>query len=137
MMRIPYRPVWLAAMLVCAALVGAAHAQLKAIHTQQTKDAVITLKSEAGQWKPGTNSFVVEFASPAGQPIDVGVVSLTTAMPMPGMAPMIAGAALKPDKSPGRYVGTINFPDAGTRQVTVTWNGPAGKSSARFSVPVR
>ncbi len=43
---------------------------------------------------------------------------------MPGMAPMIAGATLTPEKS-GRYTGTIEFPDRGTRQVTVTWDGPA------------
>ena len=136
-MRVPYRYLWLAAMLVSAAVADVAHAQLKAIHTQQTKDAVISLKSESGQWRPGPNAFVVEFTAPAGQPLDVGVVSLNTTMAMPGMAPMIAGAALTPDKSPGRYTGTISFPDAGTRQVSVTWNGPAGKGSARFSVPVR
>jgi hypothetical protein len=57
-------------------------------------------------------------------------------MTMTGMAPMIAGATLTPD-GPGRYRGTIEFPDAGTRQVTVTWDGPAGKGSTKFSVPVR
>jgi hypothetical protein len=55
---------------------------------------------------------------------------------MPGMAPMIAGATLAPD-GPGRYKGTISFPDSGARQVTVSWDGPAGKGSTRFSVPVR
>jgi hypothetical protein len=58
-------------------------------------------------------------------------------MTMSGMAPMIAGATLSPDKAPGRYLGTIEFSDTGTRQVTVTWEGPAGKGSARLSVPVR
>jgi len=50
---------------------------------------------------------------------------------------MVTGATLSADKAPGRYLGTIDFPDGGTRQVTVTWDGPAGKGSARFSVPVR
>ena len=72
-----------------------------------------------------------------GKPIDAGKVTLSTSMPMPGMAPMIAGATVTPDASPGRYLGTISFPDSGTRQVTVNWDGPAGKGSARFSVPVR
>jgi hypothetical protein len=59
-------------------------------------------------------------------------------MAMPGMAPMIAGATLTPDKAaPGRYVGAISFPDSGARQVTVTWDGPSGKGSTKFSVPVR
>ena len=112
-------------------------AELKVIQTQKTKDAVVTLKSESGQLVPGKNSFVLEFTSPSGQPLDVGKVALSTSMAMPGMAPMVEGATLSPDKAPGRYVGTISFGDRGTRQVTVTWDGPAGKGSARFSVPVR
>jgi hypothetical protein len=120
--------------IVLAASVGA---QEKAIHTQKATDAVITLKSETGQWKPGPNKFVVEFTTPAGQPLDAGKVTLSTSMTMPGMGPMIAGATLTPDKAPGRYLGTISFPDSGVRQVTVNWDGPGGKGSARFPVPVR
>ena len=112
-------------------------AELKVIQTQKTKEAVIALKSESGQWVPGKNSFVLEFTSPSGQPLDAGKVALSTSMAMPGMAPMVAGATLTKDAGPGRYVGTISFPDGGTRQVTVTWDGPAGKGSAKFSVPVR
>ncbi len=112
-------------------------AELKVMQTQKTKDAVVTLKSEIGQWKPGKNTFVLEFTSPSGQPLDGGKVTLSTSMAMPGMTPMVAGATVSPDKAPGRYLGTVDFPDTGTRQVTVTWDGPAGKGSARFSVPVR
>jgi hypothetical protein len=118
-------------------LVATAGAQEKVIHTQKATDVVITLKSETGQWKPGPNKFVLEFSTPAGQPLDAGKVTLSTSMSMPGMGPMIAGATLTPDKAPGRYVGTISFPDSGTRQATVNWDGPGGKGSARFSVPVR
>ncbi len=71
------------------------------------------------------------------KPVDAGKVTLSTSMTMTGMAPMIAGATLSPDKTPGRYTGTITFPDSGTRQVTVTWDGPGGKGSTKFSVPVR
>jgi hypothetical protein len=113
-------------------------AELQTIQTHKTKDVVITLRNEAGQWKQGKNTFVLEFTSPASaEPVDVGKVSLSTSMPMPGMAPMLAGATLSPDKAPGRYLGTISFPDSGARQVTVTWDGPTGKGSTRFSVPVR
>jgi YtkA-like len=113
-------------------------ADLKPIATQKTKDLVITLLSDSGQWTPGQNTFVLEFTSAATkQPVDVGAVTLNTNMPMPGMGPMVAGATLTPGKVPSRYVGTISFPDSGTRQVTVTWDGPAGKGSARLSVPVR
>ena len=112
-------------------------AELKVMQTQKTKDAVVALKSETGQWKPGKNAFVLEFTSPSGQPIDAGKVTLSTSMAMPGMAPMVAGATLSSDKAPGRYLGTIDFPDSGTRQVTVSWDGPAGKGSTKFSVSVR
>jgi hypothetical protein len=113
-------------------------ADLKAIQTQKAKDMTMTLLSESGQWTQGKNTFVLEFTSDATkQPVDVGKVTLNTSMPMPGMAPMLAGAALSPDKAPGRYLGTISFPDRGARQVTVAWDGPAGKGSIQFSVPVR
>jgi len=113
-------------------------AELKPIQTRKTKDVVITLLSESGQWTQGKNSFVLEFTSATtNQPLDVGKVTLTTNMSMPGMASMVVDATLSPDKTPGRYLGTITFPDSGTRQVTVTWDGPAGKGSTRFSVPVR
>jgi hypothetical protein len=120
-----------------ASLAATAFAQEKAIHTQKATDAVVTLKSETGQWKKGPNKFVLEFTTPDGQPLDAGKATLSTSMTMPGMGPMIAGATLTPDKTPGRYLGTISFPDSGVRQVTVNWDGPGGKGSARFPVPVR
>jgi len=119
-------------------LAGTAWSAEKVIQTQKTKEVVITLTSESGQWKAGKNSFAIEFTSAKDkQPVDVGKVSLSTSMAMTGMAPMIAGATVSPDKTPGRYLGSIDFPDPGTRQVTVTWEGPAGKGSTKFSVPVR
>ena len=119
-------------------LAGTVWSAEKVIQTQKTKDVVITLTNESGQWKPGKNSFVLEFTSAKDkQPVDAGKVSLSTSMAMTGMAPMIAGATLSPDKTPGRYLGSIEFADPGTRQVTVTWDGPAGKGSTKFSVPVR
>lgn len=113
-------------------------ADMKPIHTQKTKDVVVTLMNESGQWKQGKNNVVLEFTSAKDKkPVDAGKVSLNTSMTMSGMAPMIAGASLTPDKTPGRYLGTIEFPDGGTRQVTVSWDGPSGKGSTKFSVPVR
>ena len=120
-----------------ASVAATVFAQEKAIHTQKTTDAVITLKSETGQWKQGPNKFALELTTPSGQPLDAGKVTVSTSMTMPGMGPMIAGATLTPDKAPGRYLGTISFPDSGVRQVTVSWDGPGGKGSARFPVPVR
>lgn len=129
------------AAIVCGVVltVGSAWAaELKVVQTHKTKDMVVTLKSEAGQWAPGKNSFVLEFTSAGtGEPVAVGKAALSTSMGMPGMAPMVAGGTLTPDKTPGRYLGTISFPDRGERQVSVTWEGPAGKGTAKFSVPVR
>ena len=123
--------------LMTAGALAATAADMKPIHTQKTKDVTVTLQNESGQWKEGKNGFVLEFTSaPDKKPVDVGKVSLSTSMAMPGMAPMLAGATLTPD-GPGRYRGTIEFADRGARQVTVTWDGPAGKGSAKFSVPVR
>ena len=123
--------------LTVAGALAAAAADLKPIHAQKTKDVVVTLQNETGQWKEGKNDFVLEFTSaPEKKPVDVGKVTLNTSMAMPGMAPMLAGATLSHD-GPGRYRGTIEFPDRGSRQVTVTWDGPAGKGSIKFSVPVR
>ena len=129
----------LGVLLITKGLLGLAwSADMKVIQTQKTKEVVITLLSDSGQWKQGKNNFVLELTSAKDkQPMDPGKVSLSTSMTMTGMAPMIAGATLTPDKAPGRYLGTIEFPDGGTRQVTVSWEGPAGKGSARFSVPVR
>jgi YtkA-like protein len=125
-------------MVAAVGLVTGAWADEKTIATHKAKDVIVTLKNDAGQWKEGTNSFVLEFTSAADQkPVDAGKVALNTSMSMPGMAPMLAGAKLTPDKAPGRYLGTISFPDKGARQVTVTWDGPARKGSTKFSVSVR
>ena len=127
------------AIVLAVTAAGAAFsADLKPIHTQKTKAVVVTLASESGQWKQGKNDFVLELTSVKDtQPVNAGKVSLNTSMTMSGMAPMIAGATLSPDTKPGRYLGTITFPDSGTRQVTVTWDGPAAKGSTKFSVSVR
>jgi YtkA-like protein len=123
--------------LAMGGALAATAADMKPIHTQKMKDITVTLQNESGQWKEGKNSFVLEFtAAQDKKPVDVGKVSLSTSMGMPGMAPMVTGATLTPD-GPGRYRGTIEFPDRGARQVTVTWDGPEGKGSTRFSVPVR
>jgi hypothetical protein len=138
MKRVMIRGVLGMVLLAAPSLGTAWGAELKAIQTQKAKDMTVTLLSESGQWTQGKNTFVLAFTSEATkQPVDVGNVTLNTSMPMPGMAPMLAGATLSPDKTPGRYLGTISFPDRGARQVTVAWDGPAGKGSTQFSVPVR
>ena len=106
-------------------------AEMKTSATQKTKDVVVTLQSEFGHWTKGKNSFVLEIASAKDkQPVDAGKVTLSTSMTTSGMPPMIGGASLPPDRTPRRHLGTIEFPDSGTRQVTVAWDGPAGKGAS-------
>ena len=136
-MRLTWKRIGVLAVLVAWLAGPALAADLKPIKTQKAKDLNVRLLSESGQWKQGKNAFVLEFTSANdGKPADAGKVSLNTSMPMPGMAPMLAGATLEPD-GPGRYRGAISFPDRGDRQVTVAWDGPAGKGSTKFTVPVR
>ena len=128
----------IAVVVVLADWLGVAGAaDLKVVKSQKAKDVSVSILSESGQWKTGKNEFVVAFTTKDSTPVDVGKVTLTTSMAMPGMAPMVAGATVEPDATPGRYRGTISFPDRGDRQVTVNWDGPAGKGSTKFTVPVR
>ena len=122
-------------LLMSAALASTAWSAEKVIQTHKGKDVTITLKNGSGQLTKGKNSFVLEFTT-GDKPLDVGKVIFHTTMSMPGMAPMTADATLTQD-GPGRYRGTVEFPDTGTRQTTVSWGGPAGKGSAKFSLPVR
>ena len=136
-MRLTWKRIGVLAVLVAWLAGPALAADLKPIKTQKAKDLNVRLLNESGQWKQGKNSFILEFISAKDStPVDVGKVRLNTSMPMPGMAPMLAGATLEPD-GPGRYRGAISFPDRGDRQVTVVWDGPAGKGSTKFTVPVR
>jgi hypothetical protein len=121
-------------LLACGAAAVAA-AELKVVAEQTAGEFAVALLSESGQWTTGTNAFVLRLTR-AGTPADGGKVSLGTSMRMPGMAPMIADARLEPE-GPGRYRGTIAFPDRGSREVTVAWDGPAGRGSATFTVRVR
>lgn len=133
------KTIMIGVVIVAGGLIGFAWAaELKLIQSHKTKDVVITLLSESGQWSKGKNSFVLEFSSATTKtPVDVRKVTLITSMTMPGMAPMAADATLSADKVVGRYLGTIDFPDTGTRQVTITWDGQAGRGSSKLSVPVR
>jgi hypothetical protein len=136
-MRVTWKRIGVLVALMVGLAGPALAADLKPIKTQKARDLNVRLLSESGQWKQGKNAFVLEFTSAKdSKPVDVGKVSLNTSMPMPGMAPMLAGATLEPD-GPGRYRGAISFPDSGDRQVTVAWDGPAGKGSTKFTVPVR
>src|SRR5712691_10180035 len=76
-------------------------ADQKVIQTQKTKDVLITLKSESGQWSKGKKAFVMKLTSAKDkQPVYAGKVSRETCTTMSSMSPMSARPTLSPDKSP-------------------------------------
>jgi hypothetical protein len=55
---------------------------------------------------------------------------------MPGMV-MSSGMQVNPTDVRGRYEGTAEFGMAGAWQMSVNWDGPAGRGSASFEGPVQ
>jgi len=98
---------------------------------------VITLSNADGALRQGPNRFRIEFRSARTNELtDAGDVRLSGAMPMPGMV-MTSQTTLSPTGQPGVYDGTGEYGMAGTWQMTLEWNGPAGRGSATFDGDVR
>jgi Cu(I)/Ag(I) efflux system membrane protein CusA/SilA len=102
------------------------------LQTVRSGNLVITLSNPDGQLELGATSFRIEFrSSDTNELVDVGTVQLAAAMAMPGMA-MSGGVTVMPTGEPGVYEATGNFGMAGAWQMTIEWNGPAGRGSAAF-----
>ncbi len=134
--------------LVIAALVSVAcgtnqpPAQTKAqpgktIATQKANNLVISLDNEHGELAQGQNRFVIRFRSSSGQPVDVGKVTVSSSMAMPGMAPMVAPIELKSAGETGAYDLTGDFGMSGAWKFEIRWDGPAGQGTTSFSTNVR
>src|SRR3972149_4206787 len=100
-------PLWIAvgAWLLSSGLFGsgALGAEPKAIQTHKSKDVVIALLSDAGQWKQGKNSFVLEFKSAAPEPpLGAPAGRRSSCFESRALPPFMAGATPSPDKAPGR-----------------------------------
>jgi hypothetical protein len=50
---------------------------------------------------------------------------------MPGMV-MSSGLRVVPTSVPGRYAATAEFGMAGAWQMSIEWEGPAGRGAAKF-----
>ncbi len=97
---------------------------LKQVGQQRAGETVVTVLSETGQLNQGPNNFVVEFRTAADNKlVDVGDVQLQSIMPMPGMAPMSAGASAEPSGTPGRYNINADFSMTGKWNLTVIFKG--------------
>jgi copper/silver efflux system protein len=101
----------------------------------QSGDLEIALLSPTGSLHTGRNAFTFEFQRD-GRLIDVGAVRATGNMPMPGMV-MSSGMEVRPSGVTGRYDASAQFGMAGAWQMSVEWDGPAGKGSASFEGPVQ
>jgi copper/silver efflux system protein len=96
----------------------------------------IVLRSPTGVLRSGRNQFTIEFRSASGRLLDVGAVSGGANMPMPGMV-MPGNLRVSPTGVVGRYAATADFGMAGAWQMSLTWNGPAGRGSANFQGAVQ
>ena len=127
---------------LCLVLLSACNstppAAAKEIQTERTKDLAISLMSEKGELAMGKNQFIVAFRSAASnESVDVGSVTVSSAMAMPGMAPMTAPIELEPAGAKGQYTAKGDFAMSGAWKFEVRWDGPAGKGSASFNTNVR
>jgi hypothetical protein len=107
------------------------------IRTIETNGVRVTLFSADGALHQGRNAFSIEFRKTVTAAlIDVGNVRASAAMTMPGMA-MSGGLQVTATTQPGRYGVTGEFGMAGTWQLSVEWNGPAGAGRVAFEGAVQ
>jgi len=108
-----------------------------ALETVRSGELVITLSNPAGELRQGGNRVAIEFRSTATHElVDVGAVKLAGSMTMPGMV-MTSSIMITPTSRAGAYEATADFGMAGAWQMTLEWDGPAGRGSAAFQGNVR
>ena len=112
--------------------------ETKPIESQREGNLVVSLLNEKGELAQGQNRFVVWFRSVGdNQFVNVGSVTVSSSMAMPGMAPMTAPIELESAGSPGQYIGKGDFAMSGAWKFEVRWDGPAGRGATSFNSNVR
>jgi Cu(I)/Ag(I) efflux system membrane protein CusA/SilA len=107
------------------------------LQTVRSGDLAITLSNPAGELRQGANDFRIEFRSTrTNAPVNVGDVRLNAAMAMPGMT-MAGTTMVAPGNGPGVYEAKGDFAMSGSWDMTLEWNGPAGRGSAAFKGSVQ
>ncbi|HET9192273.1 MAG TPA: FixH family protein [Vicinamibacterales bacterium] len=91
----------------------------------------VVLLSSDGTLSHGKDTLTVEFRR-GDDLVDVGAVKAGATMPMAGLPDMLGSVFLEPAKTPGRYTAETDLSMSGGWQLTLEWNGPAGKGSASF-----
>lgn len=139
-------PILACAWVVVGGLASFAHAAspptpraaLQVIATCNVEDIVVTLLGESAEWKVGLNRVLLEFDSaPRKHLVDVGEVLLEARSGSASRGKMSAQARVRRDAVAGRYLGTIDVPQAGIWEVVVSWPRRGGRQSGTLSVVVR
>ena len=100
-------------------------------------DLNVTVRAPGAVLRQGRNAITIEFRSAAsGQLVDAGTVNVTGNMSMPGML-MSSDIELGRSRTPGVYTGSASFGMAGTWQMSLEWDGPAGRGSTSFEGKVQ
>jgi hypothetical protein len=132
---------WSIALAIVALMAGACNRQpessMKELQRAKAGALDVVLLSPSDALQQGKSFAILEFHDASGTLVDVGTVKVSATMAMAGMSPMIAGTEVKPTPAPGRYEVSTDFSMAGTWQLSVEWDGPQGKGSARFPGTVR
>jgi hypothetical protein len=130
-----------AALLVSVAAAGCGRQDeapaMRALQNVKAGDMDVVLLAPADALPQGKATFVLEFRGPDGALRDVGIVKANATMPMAGMPPMFGNLELQPAGTPGRYQVAGDFSMAGTWQINVEWQGPAGMGSTILRGTVR
>ena len=112
--------------------------ETKPIESQREGNLVVSLLNEKGELAQGQNRFVVWFRSVSdNQFVNVGTVTVSSSMAMPGMAPMTAPIELESAGSTGQYAAKGDFAMSGAWKFEVRWDGPAGRGATSFNSNVR
>jgi Cu(I)/Ag(I) efflux system membrane protein CusA/SilA len=110
---------------------------ISVVQTINAGEIDIVLLSQDAALRQGRNTFTIEFRrAGTGVLVDVGAVRASGNMTMPGMV-MSSGLQVMPSGVPGRYMATAEFGMAGTWQMAIDWNGPAGQGSVNFQGSVQ
>src|SRR5690606_37470670 len=106
------------------------------VHTVQSGEIDVIVRSSTGTLRSGRNTFTIEFRAASGALVDVGTVRVGANMPMPGMV-MPGNAQVQPTGVAGVYTVTAEFGMAGAWPITIEWDGPAGRGAVTFEGSVQ
>ena len=102
------------------------------VQTVRAGNLDVVVLSESGALRTGRNTFTIEFRRAGTETlVDAGRVRGGANMTMPGMV-MSGNLQVMPSGVTGRYAATAEFGMAGTWQMGVEWDGPAGQGSVSF-----